>query len=151
MREPGGCILMDHDSTFEETHRTAGPDSPSAGPLIVGSGRTRVNLELKYQGLDILLLVTGGKAHIGAVAVWNGQGQARPVVVTELPGHREGPLADECAEILGRASGRVVVAVVGIHQDNATRQEIAVIVANVRQGAEELAKVFEQTKGTFDE
>ena len=151
MRESGGCILMDHDSKSEDTHRAAGPDNPPSEPLNVGSGRTRVNLELKYQGLDILLLVTGGKAHIGAVAVWNGQGQEGPVVVTELPGHREGPLAGECAEILGRASGRVVVTVVGIHQDRATREEIAAIVANVRQGASELAKVFERTKGTSDD
>lgn len=142
---------MDHDSKSEDTDRAAGPDNPPAGPLNVGSGRTRVNLELKYQGLDILLLVTGGKAHIGAVAVWNGQEQEGPVVVTELPGHREGPLAGECAEILGRASGRVVVTVVGIHQDHATREEIAAIVANARQGASELAMVFERTKGTCDD
>ena len=142
---------MDHDSKSEDTPLAGGPDNPPTGPLNVGSGRTSVNLELKYQGLDILLLVTGGKAHIGAVAVWNGQGQNGRVVLTELPGHREGPLADECAEILARASGRVVMAAVGVHQDNATREEIAAIVANVRLGAAELAKVFERTRGTPDD
>ena len=142
---------MNHEFNFDDTQGTAGPGNPSVEPLSVGWGRTRVKLELKHQGRDLLLLVTGGKAHVGAVAVWNGREQGGRAVVTELPGHREGPLAGDCAEILGRASGRTVVAVVGIHQDNASREEIAAIVANVRQGAKELAKVVEQEMGTSDD
>ena len=137
---------MNHEANFDDTSGTAGTENPALKPLSVGSGRTRVKLELKYQGRDFLLLITGGGAHVGAVAVWNSREQGSRVVVTELPGHREGPLAGECAEILGRASGRTVAAVVGIHQDNASREEIAAIVANVRRGATELAEAVNPSK-----
>jgi len=135
-------MLMNDESNLKDTIRTAGPANQRIEPLSVGSGRTRVTLEFKIQGRDILLLVTGGEAHVGAVAVWDSREKEGQAAATELPGHREGPLAVECAEILGRASGRTVAAVVGIHQDNATPEEIAAIVANVRQGAAELAKVI---------
>ncbi len=140
-------MLMNDESNFKDTIRTEGSTNQPIDALSVGSGRTRVNLELRHQGLDILLLVTGGEAHVGAVAVWNGQQMDGQASVTEMPGHREGPLAGECAEILGRASGRTVVAVAGIHQDNASREEIAAIIANVRQGAAKLA----ENLGTSDD
>jgi hypothetical protein len=138
---------MNDDSRNQDTIREAVWANQLIEPLSVGSDRTRVNLEVKFQGRDILLLVTGGEAHVGAVAVWDSRIKDGQATVTELPGHREGPLAVECAEILGHALGRTVVAVVGIHQDNATREEIAAIVANVRKGVLELA----ENKGTSDD
>ena len=131
---------MNDDSKYQDTIREADSANQPIEPLSVGSGRTRVKLEVKNQGRDILLLVTGGEAHVGAVAVWDSRIKNGQAAVTELPGHREGPLAMECAEILGCAWGRTVAAVVGIHQDKATREEIAAIVANVRQGVQELAE-----------
>lgn len=131
---------MSDESNFNDTTWTPGLANQLVEVLSVGSGRTCVKLELKYQGRDILLLATGGEAHVGAVAIWDSRENDDPAGVMELPGHREGPLAVECAEILGRASGRTVATVVGIHQDNATREEIAAIVANVKQGVLELAK-----------
>ncbi len=52
----------------------------------------------------------------------------------ELAGHREGPLARESAKVLAQATGKVCVATVGIHLDEATPEEIATIVNNVQQG-----------------
>ena len=103
-----------------------------------GSGRLAVRLELLAQGRDYLLLITGGLAHIGAVAVSNG-GRAELVVV---PGHKEGPLAAECAEAVALASEHTCTALAGIHQDGATKPEIGAIVANVRVA---LGKVIQQT------
>jgi hypothetical protein len=131
---------MNHEDIINQAHGRPGSDNPRLATQIVGSGRTGVKLELRFQGRDFLLLITGGKAHIGAVGVWDGADPESRAVVIELPGHREGPLAGECAEALGRASGRTTAAVVGIHQDNATREEIAAIVANVRQGVATLTK-----------
>ena len=139
---------MNDEINFNRTRGVAGPGNPPFAALSVGSGRTRVELELHVQGLDWLLVVTGGKAHVGAVAVWSGPARESKAVVTELPGHREGPLAGECAEILGRASGRTVAVVAGIHQDEATREEIDAIVAHVRRGAGELARAVERARGT---
>lgn len=95
-----------------------------------GAGRTAIRLELRPQGRDWLLLITGGEAHVGAVAL-----AAPPPAETRLavlPPHKEGPLARECAEAVAAAAGASCAAVAGIHQDNATPAEIAAITANVR-------------------
>lgn len=94
-----------------------------------GFGRTAVRLELVKQGRDLLLMVTGGEAHVGAVAVCHDQGAGMMAV----PGHKEGPLAAECAEAVALAAGCTCAVVAGIHQDEATGEEIGEIVANVRK------------------
>jgi hypothetical protein len=105
-------------------------------PVTAGEGRRAVRLELRAQGRDLLLMVGGGEAHVGAVAVESpadplGPASADLIVV---PGHKEGPLAAECARAVAVAAGCTCTAVVGIHQDAATPDEIAAIVANVRRG-----------------
>jgi len=107
---------------------------PAGDPLVVseGSGRTAVALELSLQGDDYLLQVTGGRTHVGAVAVAFPGGAE----LMTVPGHREGPLAAECAAAVAAASGRTCAVVAGIHQDGATSGEIAAIVDNVRRGLE---------------
>ena len=100
----------------------------------VGQARSAVWLQLRRQGRDWVLLVGGGETHVGAVAVAWPQGQS----LVEVPGHKEGPLARESAARVCRASGATCTAVVGIHQDNATREEIRAIVAHVEQGLDRL-------------
>jgi hypothetical protein len=114
----------------------------------VGSARTRVALRLLAQGRDLVVLITGGEAHVGAVAGCDGRAGAVPVApersLVQLPGHREGPLAAEAAATIARAAGCSCAAVVGIHQDDATADEIRIIVANVREGLRQLAAACRQ-------
>ena len=119
--------------------------------MIVGAGRTRVKLELIFQGEDLVLLLTGGRAHVGAVAVRDGRRGGDPPRVMELPHHREGSLAGTCADIVAEATGRTVVTVAGIHQDEATRVEIEAIVANAEAAAKIAAEEFNRAAGTSDE
>ena len=117
-------------------------------PIDVGEGRTAVRLRLVAQGRDLLVLITGGRAHIGAVAVRGATVGADGDLdggVIQLPNHKEGPLAAEAAEVLARAASRTCAAAVGIHQDDATPGEIDAIVANVRRGLQHLAD--DLTKG----
>ena len=115
-------------------------DLPTGGlpaPLTVGQGRTAVQLTLAAQGNDLILTVTGGAAHVGAVAVVSvagGTAGEPHCSVTVVPGHAEGPLAEEAAARIAAATGKTCVAIAGIHQDRATRAEIAAIVTNVQQG-----------------
>jgi hypothetical protein len=115
-------------------------------PVTVGNGRTKVHLQLVAQGRDFLVLITGGQAHVGAIAVCNGRSERDHVRdnggMVQVPRHREGPLAAEAAEILALASGRICAAAVGIHQDQATPEEIHEIVVHVRQGLDQLAADF---------
>ena len=115
-------------------------DLPPGGlpaPLTVGRGRTAVQLTLAAQGNDLILTITGGAAHVGAVAVVSvagGTAGEPHCSVTVVPGHAEGPLAEEAAARIAAATGKTCVAIAGIHQDRATRAEIAAIVTNVQQG-----------------
>jgi hypothetical protein len=132
---------------FNQTHAQPGPEKPPLDAVSVGTGRLRVKLDLHFQGQDFLLRITGGKAHVGAVGVWDPRRPDEEAKIIELTGHREGPLAGECAGILGRATKKAVAAVVGIHQDQATREEITSIVENVRKGAAILAGRLSQGDG----
>jgi CTP:molybdopterin cytidylyltransferase MocA len=103
----------------------------------IGDGRECVRLELEEQGRDLVLRITGGVAHVGAVAL-AAAGAEAPVRTLVLPPHKEGPLAAEAAAALARATGRTCVVVAGIHQDDATPAEIGRIVENVREGVARL-------------
>jgi gallate decarboxylase subunit D len=112
-------------------------------PLIVlaGEGRTSVRLELREFGRDLILHIGGGAVHAGAVAVSHrgGLGGEPATELITTPGHKEGPLARDAAQILAAATDRTCVVVAGIHQDDATGEEIDAIVANVTRAVKELA------------
>jgi len=110
--------------------------TPGGVEVVIGRDRTSVRLELRPVGNDWLLLITGGREHVGAAAVAGPEGGTGPAVRGT---HREGPLATECAGIVAAATGRGCAAVAGIHQDEATSEEIAAIVANAVEGARILA------------
>lgn len=104
--------------------------------VLVGRGRTAVRLELRPVGRDWLLLITGGEPHVGAVALAGPGGDPAQAVRGT---HREGPLAAACAAIISAETGAGCAAVAGIHQDEATGEEISAIVDNAERGARILA------------
>jgi gallate decarboxylase subunit D len=93
------------------------------------------------QGRDYVWLVTGGEAHVGAVAVayWQedgGEGKVQSHVLT-IPLHKEGELARELAELACRHLKTTVTVAAGIHIDQATSEEIGRILEEVRRLAGE--------------
>lgn len=117
---------------------------PGAGELwqrlSVGSGRTSVWLEARRQGVDWILCVGGGRAHVGASATaWPGGWN-----LTVVGNHREGPLAEKVARSWTDLTGKTCVAVVGIHQDAATAEEIAALVRHVELGLDLLRKKWRE-------
>lgn len=132
-------------------------DPELVAEVAVGVGRCAVWLKVRSQGRDLQVTIGGGEAHVGAVALF-----APPAVISAnlgadldagpgagpgaepfqslvvVPPHKEGPLAEEAARRLATAARCSCVAIAGIHQDDATRDEIADIVANVRSGLAEL-------------
>jgi len=93
----------------------------------------RLSVRTIQAGRDYVWLVTGGDEHIGAVAVsyWK-DGE----VITELetvPTHKEGELARELAELASRRLKATVTVIAGIHIDQASKEEIAYIVEEVRR------------------
>lgn len=97
-----------------------------------------IHIQTVFMGKDIAFLITGGDAHIGATATAyrNGEGE---VVSTlgQLPGHREGELAEELAVMAASRLGVTVTVLAGIHVESPTKEEIADIVNETRLKMEE--------------
>ena len=89
---------------------------------------SRGELVLEHRNLedDIIVTLTGGDGHIGAVAVWyydNTQGHASSSVIT-LPSHRDDAIALDAARKITSATHNTTVFTAGIHFQNITDKEI---------------------------
>jgi len=104
-----------------------------------GKGRRRVYGTVQLLGHDVLLAIRGGTIpHIGSVCIT----QPRPGLqnpdkisstssVYNFTGHKDEAVARCCAENIAAACDRKVIAVAGIHIDNAEPDDIAAILNNV--------------------
>ncbi|MDY0267348.1 MAG: hypothetical protein RBQ94_06900 [Methanimicrococcus sp.] len=89
-------------------------------------GRLTLTLEEKQIGEDISLILTGGKAHIGAVSLAyfdSGTGRTTGSVIS-APGHKEEEIALFGAKAICKKTKKTVLFAVGIHLDNITLEEI---------------------------
>ncbi len=97
-------------------------------------GRLEVFAHTMMVGDDVLVVVTGGRAHIGALAI----AQPRPSLKTPKKisatssvftrlGHKEDVVAKSMSEKLSRDLNRVVVVAAGIHWDKLKPNEIELI------------------------
>lgn len=100
---------------------------------------TQVDINVLRMGRDAVFLVTGGVAHIGAAATayCSADGSVRTETVV-LPGHREGELAAELAEMAASSLDCAVAVLAGIHLDRPTRQDIDAVVAEARRAMRQL-------------
>ena len=101
-------------------------------PLILALtfGRLQLKAELHLLGQDVQICLTGGDAHLGAVALAL-PGRAAAVLVN--PGHREETLAANMAEAVSQAMSCAVCVSAGIHYDAINREEIAQVEAMVQE------------------
>lgn len=92
------------------------------------------NIQIKdiSMGRDIAFVITGGVAHIGAVAIAYLQDGQVEVNTVELPHHKEGELAKECAIQATTALKCTTTVSIGIHIDNANKEDIESIIKFVR-------------------
>ncbi|MBO4300437.1 MAG: hypothetical protein J5861_02425 [Desulfovibrio sp.] len=91
--------------------------------LVSRHGRLRIQMRILYLGQDLVVLISGGEAHLGAAAM----GIVGHSVTTGLllvPGHREDVLAQETADRMSKVLGFNVIVAAGIHYDNITPEEI---------------------------
>ena len=109
-------------------------------------GRTEVILEAKKIGEDYLLTLTGGREHVGAVAIglFDEKSQRTSSSVITMPGHREEQLALDGARQVSRATGKTSVFVAGIHQDNISPEEIRDIVSAAGEMVESFIAFYEK-------
>jgi hypothetical protein len=112
-------------------------------------GRFELHAHVSVLGNDILVVLSGGVAHIGAVAM----AQPRPSIadprkagatssVYTYVGHKEDIIAKAMSEKLAKVFNRKVVVVAGIHWDNLKDEEIEVIVKMCHEITEDVMNKF---------
>lgn len=93
-----------------------------------GEGKLQVFLEKKYVGSDILYILGGGqKTHIGGVVICEPDKKSQ---VVKLGSHYDHLVLKPLAEAACKKYDVTVVAVGGIHVDNATKEEIDIVIRN---------------------
>ncbi len=112
-------------------------------------GRIEISLEAKKIGEDYLLTLTGGREHVGAVAIglFDENSQRASSSVITMPGHREEQLALNGAKQVSRATKKTSVFVAGIHQDDITPEEIRDIVSTAGEMIESFVAFYEKRDG----
>ena len=90
-------------------------------------GRIAITLHLLRMGPDAQVVISGGRAHLGAVALAfpTADGTRLQEQVIRLPGHREDNLAARAAWRMATARGCAGCVSAGIHYEHITQEEIA--------------------------
>jgi gallate decarboxylase subunit D len=97
-------------------------------------GGFEVNAFINILGVDILIVLSGGKEHIGAIAI----AEPRPSLddpkkisatgsVYTYIGHKEDVLSKSMSERLSKELNRKIVVVAGMHWDKLTSSNIKLI------------------------
>ncbi|MCF6092641.1 molybdenum cofactor guanylyltransferase [Microaerobacter geothermalis] len=109
-----------------------------------GEGKYQVVLEGYHQGDDLVFHLYGGtKPHIGAIALSSFyQNQMEVSHSYSLPHHKEQSLAEEAIRSLQPLVDGSVLISVGIHIDDATAEEISLLVHNARMCIKEWAQWY---------
>ena len=91
----------------------------------------KVDLNSFEMGDDLVLMLTGGnKPHIGAVALAIPYKQTSSASLLSVYGHKDGEIAKPLAEKVSKEIKKTVIVIVGIHLDNATKEDIEKLINN---------------------
>ncbi len=119
--------------------------------VLLSEGRLEIAAELICLGEDLCVTLTGGRAHIGAVALGiprsslaDASEPSASVSVMTVTGHKDDEPAREMASALASSLGRRVTVVCGIHYDNITPEEIAAVMKLTGQAAFKLIGIAAQ-------
>ncbi len=91
------------------------------------SGPVELELEATEIGSDLLILITGGQSHLGAVAV-GGFATRSYVSVITMPGHKDDCIAREAASRVVDHLRRSCAVLVGIHMRDPSSEQIKSVV-----------------------
>ncbi len=96
-----------------------------------GSGRYRVWLKTEQIGDDRLYILGGGeRPHIGGVVIWEPEKGGQTII---LGTHKDHLVLEPLAEKACDKYKVTTVAVGGIHIENATQEEITIIMKNCKE------------------
>ena len=96
-----------------------------------GEGKYKVFLEEKKIGNDLIYILGGGeRSHIGGIVICEPGKKSRAIT---LEGHFDDIVLKPIAEAACKKFNVKVVAVGGVHVDNASQEEIDLLVKNCKE------------------
>ncbi len=117
------------------------------------AGRHTIFLDVKEIGKDFLIVIYGGDAHhIGGAAVAyptkSHYRDATTVSVSTitLPGHKDYVVANSAAEKICKALETPTIVTVGIHYDNATKEDIDEIISVVDALVQDVISYYQKAE-----
>ncbi len=97
----------------------------------VGEGKYRVWLQCEGIGNDLVYILGGGqRSHIGSVVLKIPQ---KEVIIMKLEGHYDHEVLIPIAEAAAQKYHKKVVALGGVHIDNASKEDIDQLVSNCKE------------------
>ena len=112
-----------------------------------GRGRTALCYEIRCFGPDLLIHISGGSDHLGAVSAAAGGSVTTQVFL----GHEEKCLTEPLAKALSEDFPGNVVVSAGVHLDQIRKEEIAAILAANEAAAGRIITLLEREEREFRE
>jgi hypothetical protein len=104
--------------------------------IICGRGKYKVWLQRYDIGDDLVFFLGGGeRSHIGGIVIAEPEKKVKAI---RLSGHYDDIVLQPIAEAGCKKYKKKVVAVGGVHVDNATKKEIDVLVENCKKLAKKI-------------
>ncbi len=98
--------------------------------ISVGEGRYTVTLHSHQIGKDRLVIITGGEEdHIGSATLIEERDHLQTII---KKGHQDHIVSEKMAKIIYDTIGDDILVVCGIHIDNASKEEIGILVDNAQ-------------------
>lgn len=90
-----------------------------------------VQLDSYEMGNDLVLILKGGeKYHVGAVAMAIPYKQTASTSLISAYGHKDGDVAKPLAEKVAKSLKKTIVFIVGLHIENASKDDIQKLIDN---------------------
>lgn len=120
--------------------------------LTEGRGLLAIEAEVVPLDRDLLVILRGGRPHIGAIGVGvprpglrNPKAVSASSSVLTFPGHKEDDIAKSMAQRLAAALDKKVVVIAGMHWDDLRDDQIAAVVALCDKVTERIITGGEET------
>ena len=98
--------------------------------ISAGEGRYSVRLESYNIGKDMLIVITGGEEdHIGSATLIEAKGHLQTMI---KKGHQDHVVSEKMANIIYDTIEKDLLVVCGIHIDDASKEEIDILVDNTQ-------------------
>ncbi len=108
-----------------------------------GKGKYEIFVDYKQVGNDLLIIIRGGKEHIGSItACFDNERSINNIV---RKGHKDDVISKQAAINLRNRYGLNTVVLCGIHIDNADDSEISILVNNSLTAIERI-KLWKRNK-----